>query len=248
MTPEPLPASADARCASIMRSQFGVIHERQALAADMRRRMIRYRIRNGRWDVLHPLVYGIAGFPTSREQRVMAALLYGGADAVTYGRSAAAVWKLAGGRWDPPEISSSRQLLRPGSTIIAHRCTTLEARDVTRVGPMTVTGVCRTVIDLFGLTDEHTSEIALDQALRRGVSPSAIRRRAEELRIQRLPGLALLRDFLDERDPTRAMTDTELETRVNTWRKRHGFPLPVFQYWVELPIMARPASTSPTRR
>ena len=151
------------------------------------------------------------------------------------GRCAAAMWDLAGGRWDPPEISSSRQLLRPGSRIIARRCSSLEARDVTRLGAMPVTGLCRTVIDLCGQTDAQTAELALDQALRRGVAPAAIRRRVEELRSQRLPGLALLREFLDDRDPTRAITDTELETLVNAWRRRYGFPPPVFQYWVTLP-------------
>ena len=228
-------ASPDARCASIMQSQFGVIHESQALAAGMTRRMIRYRVNNGRWDVLHPLVYGIAGAPTSQEQRVMAAVLYGGAGAVAYGRCAAAMWDLAGGKWDPPEISSSRQLLRPASRIIAHRCSSLEARDVTKLGPVPVTGLCRAIIDLCGQTNERTSEIALDQALRRGVSPAAIRRRLEDLKAQRLPGVGMLRNFLDERDPSRALTDTELETQVDAWRRDYGFPRPVFQHWVELP-------------
>jgi hypothetical protein len=65
--------SPDAACAAIMQSQFGLIHESQALTAGMTRRMIRYRIRSGRWDVLHPVVFRLAGTPTSREQRVMAA-------------------------------------------------------------------------------------------------------------------------------------------------------------------------------
>ena len=165
----------------------------------------------------------------------MAAVLYGGPDAVSYGRCAAAVWDLAGGRWDPPEISSPRRLQRPGSRIIARRCMSLEGRDVTRLGALPVTGVCRTVIDLCGRADARTAEIALDQALRRGVSAAAIRRRCEELRTQRLPGLGLLQEFLDDRDPTRAMTDTELETLVDAWRKQFGFPPPEFQHWVNLP-------------
>lgn len=115
---------ADVDCATIMRSQFGVIHERQAIAAGMTRRMIRYRVRSGRWDALHPVVFRLAGTPTSREQRVMAAVLYGGPGAVAFGRCAAAMWDLAGGRWDPPEIASSRQLLRAGSPVIARRCAT----------------------------------------------------------------------------------------------------------------------------
>lgn len=51
----------------------------------------------------------------------------------------------------------------------------------------------------------------------------------------KLPGLALLTEFLDDRDPDRAMTDTELETLVNAWRRRYGFRKPVFQHWVNLP-------------
>ena len=182
-----------------MQAQFGVIHQGQALAAGMTHRMIQYRIRSRRWEDLHPVVYRIAGTPTSREQRIMAAVLYGGTDAAAFGRCAAALWDLEGGRWDPPEISCSRQLLRPGSRLIAHRCKSLEARDLTRLGPVPVTGLSRTVIDLCGQVDGRTAEIALEQALRRGVSPAALRRRVEELRSQRLPGLAMLDDFLDQR-------------------------------------------------
>lgn len=226
---------AEAECVAIMRSQFGVIHERQAQRAGMTPRMIRYRIRTGRWEVLHPSVFRQAGTPTTREQRAMAAVLYGGPKAVVYGRCAAAAWDLAGGRWDPPEISSPRNLRRAGSKIIARRCGSLEARDVTRLGSLPTTGLCRTVIDLCGQVENRTAEMAFDQALRRGASPAAFRRRAEELRSMRLPGLTLLNEFLDDRDPDRAMTDTELETLVNEWRRRYGFPQPVFQHWVTLP-------------
>jgi len=226
---------AEAACAAIMQSQFGVIHESQARRAEMTPRMIRYRTHVGRWEVLHPSVYRQAGTPSSREQRAMAAVLYGGPEAVVLGRCAAAAWSLAGGSWDPPEISSPRCLRRPGSKIIARRCSSLEARDVTRLGALPITGLCRTVIDLCGQADARTAEMAFDQALRRGVSPAALRRRAEELRSMRLPGLGLLTEFLDDRDPDRAMTDTELETLVNAWRRRFGFPKPVFQHWVTLP-------------
>jgi hypothetical protein len=100
---------------------------------------------------------------------------------------------------------------------------------------MPLTGRCRTVIDLCGQLDARTAEIAFDQALRRGVSPAALRRRSEELKGMRLPGLSLLNEILDDRDPDRAMTDSELETLVNEWRRRYGFPKPVFQHWVTLP-------------
>jgi hypothetical protein len=109
----------EAACAATMRSQFGLIHESQARKAGMTTRMIRYRVRIGRWEVLHPSVYRHAGTPTSRQQRAMAAVLYGGPEAVVMGRCAAAAWDLAGGRWDPPEISSPRNLRRAGSEIIA---------------------------------------------------------------------------------------------------------------------------------
>jgi hypothetical protein len=218
-----------------MQSQFGVVHADQASRVGMTRSMIRHRLDTGRWEQVHPCVFRIAGAPSTREQRAMAAVLYGGPGSVVVGRNAAALWDLAGGRWDPPEISSPRQLRRPGSPIVARRCTTLESRDVTNLASLPLTGLCRTVIDLCGMTDAHTSEMAFDQALRRGVSLKALRLRTEELGSTKLPGLPRVREFIQDRDPDIAMTDTELETLVNAWRKKFGFPTPVFQYWVKLP-------------
>jgi hypothetical protein len=50
------------------------------------------RIRSGRWIVVYPGVYRLAGAPTSMEQGHMAAVLAGGSDAVLSHESAGVQW------------------------------------------------------------------------------------------------------------------------------------------------------------
>lgn len=202
--------------------------------------MIRHRLAAGRWRSVLPSVYRISGAPISHLQQLMAAQLYGGRGTVVMGRSAAAVWQLEGGRHLPTEIASRRQLVARVPGVDARRCHSIEPCDVTRLAGLPVTNRVRTLIDMSALAAERTLDIALDQVLR--AEPSSLSRlvqRIEDLRSARLRGIQVLRRLVEERDPNRAMTETELETLVRRWLTRYGFPEPVFQYWVVLPQYGR---------
>jgi very-short-patch-repair endonuclease len=227
---------ADAECARIAALQWGVLGRAQARSAGLTPKQIHYRLANGRWEAFLPSVYLISGTPFVVRQRLMAAVLWGGPEAVVFRRSAAALWELEGGRDDPPEIASPRQLRDASSRVRAHRSATIGPADVTMLGPLPVTTPGRTLIDLGGVLGEPALEVSLDQALRsHRVSVRSLRDRIEELAPQRLPGLSRLRRLVDERDPARAPTDSELETLVHRWLRTNGFPAPVFQHWVTLP-------------
>jgi very-short-patch-repair endonuclease len=227
---------ADAECARIASFQFGIISRRQALARGMTPQMLRHRIGTRRWEKLLPSVYRIAGASSSPQQSLMAACEWGGPGTVAFSRSAAAAWELHGGRWYPPEIASLRYLRPQDTGIILHRKRSLNVGDVTMLGPLPVTTVGRTLIDLSASVDERTLEIALDQALRSGrVSLQSLTRRLEELAAKRLPGVKLLCELVEGRDPAGGGTDSELETLVHRWLRKYGFPTPVFQHWVHLP-------------
>ena len=68
----------DAVCAAIAEKQFGLIARDQAVQTGMSERAIGRRLANGRWLQVLPGVYRLAGAPTSWEQSVKAATLWGG--------------------------------------------------------------------------------------------------------------------------------------------------------------------------
>jgi hypothetical protein len=89
---------------------------------------------------------------------------------------------------------------------------------------------------MSAFVNERTLDIALDQVLR--ARPGAWRvlnERMDQLRSARLRGTKTLRALLKDRDPTMAITESELESLMRRWLTKHGFPKPVFQHWVDLP-------------
>jgi hypothetical protein len=227
---------SDEACARLAGLQFGVISREQALSVGMTERMITQRISSSRWDVVLPCVYRICGAPISQLQQLMAAQLYMGPPSVVFGRCAAGVWGIEGGRLNPPEIASPRQVKAGGVKFIARRCTSIEPCDVTRLDNLPVTNRVRTLIDLSAAVDVRTLESALDQLLRE--HPGSLQRlteRLEELRAKRLRGVKRLRRLVEERDPVGAITESALEASVLRWLGRNGFPEPVAQHWVDLP-------------
>jgi very-short-patch-repair endonuclease len=124
---------------------------------------------------------------------------------------------------------------RPGRLII-HRRGTYARSDLTSLGALPLTNATRTLIDLAGLLDDKTLEIAVDQALRSGrASLSRLNNRVASLRKSRLSGLPRLHAIVRDRDPLAAIKPTELETIVRRWLRAFSFPDPVFQFYVNLP-------------
>jgi hypothetical protein len=236
MHPQIASRLADIRCAHIARRQYGVISRLQALQAGMTPAMIRHRIASGRWEVLYPSTYRIAGSPPSPQQNAMAVCLWGGPAALLAFRTAGAGWGLEGGRWTPPEIICPRRLAASPQLVVVRQSATLSPADITAVGPLPISTATRTLIDLAGRLPERTLEVALDQALRTGkTTVASLSRRLTELASSRLPGLPRLRALVSERDPEAAYKPTELETLTRRWIKQFGFPPPEFQHWVSLP-------------
>ncbi len=227
----------DMACGRIANRQYGVLSRNQALASGMTEPMIWHRIGSGRWESVLPGVYRISGAPIFALQQLMAAHLYAGRDSVVCARSAAAAWGLEGGLFVPVEVASPRQVrTSTDSEVVPRRCSALNACDVALLDCLPITNRIRTLIDMSAEVSERTLDIALDQVLRsRPASLGKLVRRMDELRPMRLRGTARLRRLVEERDPRRAMTESQLETLVRRWIRRHGFPEPVVQHRVLLP-------------
>src|SRR5438132_14226417 len=72
--------------------QRGLLTRPQARGAGFSDRAIQHRTDTGRWGVMHPGVYRIAGSESSWEQALLAAVLAAGEGAIASHRAAALTW------------------------------------------------------------------------------------------------------------------------------------------------------------
>lgn len=175
---------------------------------------------------MHPGVFRLAGMPLSWEQRVMAACLWGGESSAASHRAAAALWKLDGVERDVIEITASRRLRAAG--VIVHNGV-FSPREVTSIGPIPVTTVDRTLLDLGAVVAESLVEAAVTDALRRGLT-SQTRLMACLARSggRGRRGAKVLRAILDSFNGS--MPESVLEARLLRLLRRHHLPQPTSQY------------------
>lgn len=225
----------DEACARLASRQSGVIGRVQALGCGMSEDAIFRRLRARRWRTLLPGVYAVNVTPASWQQRLTAAYLWAGPEAVVSHRSAAVVWGFDGFRRgtngatrDPVDLSVYRNLdpLPPG--IVVHRVRSLRPGEIALVSGFRVTTPTRTLIDLAAHVPQEVLETALDDALRRGLTSLPKLRAAA-----RMPrrGVALVKALPEERTPGRVAASV-LERRLLGLLLRAGLPKPHLQFEV----------------
>ena len=208
-------------------------------AADASRRgvsidSVRRGVRSGSVLRLQAGVFAFAGSPDSWERSMLAACLAGGAGAVASHRSAARIWRLTAAHGDVLEMSVPRRSgPRPRGTIV-HRSGDLRPEHTTVRNCIPVTNPLRTMVDLAAVLEAGAVEDALDAGLR---SPSLFSVAAVEATLNRLagkgrPGVGVLRKVLEEREFGKAVSDSELETRMGRLLKQAGLPGGVFHHAV----------------
>ena len=194
-----------------------------------RRRLL--RVEQGRWLAVFEGVYRMAGAPVTQRGELLAACLAGGAHAAASHRSAAWLWSIGGGDQTIQEIVCPRWLRSRWPTLIVHESTALDARDVTVIDAIPVTTVERTLLDLGAVRHPLTVERAVETALRKQLTTlpdlrSTLRRLGRRGR----NGAGVLRTILDNRDPNRRLTESEMEMRMLQVLRTNGLPTPITQY------------------
>src|SRR4051794_16156230 len=151
----------DAEVARVAGRQHSLVLREQALACGLTDRMIHRRGTTGRWVLVAPGLYRIAGVPVTWHQRALAACLVSGSGAVVSHRAAAVVWGVSGFRPGPLDITVP--LGRSGRNTLArvHRST---VEGVRREG-IPVTPPSRLVLDLAGAVSGDALEEAVDDVL-----------------------------------------------------------------------------------
>ncbi len=216
---------AEARTLRIASGQYGVFTHRQAVEAGMSSRTIVRRIQSGRWRRMHRGVYLLAAGPIGWEQRVMAACLACGPEAVASFGSAFLIWGFSE-RLGTPHITVSGGAVRRRSGVTIHRSIDMEFTTFKR---FRVTTPMRTLLDQAVHVPEEALERALDDAHRRSLID--LERLDRYLADRERPGAARLRELLLMRDHKRAI-GSDLETIFFRALRRAGLPIPIPQYEV----------------
>jgi hypothetical protein len=210
--------------------QHGVVGRTQLIASGMSWRAVDRRLQAEELKRLFPGVYAFRATPESYDQLLTAACLWSSGHASH--RSAAAKHDLPGiGRSGILEISTSRTLSHRG--LIVHKRSPLPACDLTRVNGVSVTATHRTLLDLGAVASERAVEIALDDALRRGLtSVPQLRWHLGNAGGRGVRGTAVIRRLLDARQEDRGTCHSPLETIARRLFRKSSLPTPVKQYSV----------------
>ena len=209
----------------LKRHQHGIFERNQARALGLTDDAIRHRVSTGELARVYPRVYRDTASAVTWVQSMTAAVLWAGGSGAASHRSAAALWALDGCLQGVIEVTvpSSRKS-PPG--LIVHRAL-LPNGDVTSVSGLRATSPTRTLLDLAAVVDEETLEIALDSALRRGLtSVDYLARRFGEKRSRGRPGTAVVGRLLAERSRTAGHLESPLETKFLRLIRRERLPLP----------------------
>lgn len=152
------------------RRQHGLVTRRELIEADVSRQRIGRALARGELMLIHPGVYQATAAPPSWHQRVLRAVLAGGAGTLASHRTAAALWELDGSTEGLPEIVTPRHL-RSWAVDLGRRH---ESKDLHLAQPsermaIPCTGLVRTLVDLGAVQPIERVQQAVDDAIRRNL-------------------------------------------------------------------------------
>jgi hypothetical protein len=223
--------SADRRLLAFAADHHAVFKGAHARVGGLTDRQIEGRIALGLWRHLYEDVYIAAGAPLTWKGALLAACWAGGFRAAASHRSAAALWKLAGGRRSLVEIMCPRWRRARHEGLVVHETKALQGIDIVEVEGIPVTTPERTLLDLGAVCHESIVEMALDNAEHRGlVTRQSLQTTLGRLAKQGRNGAGTLRRLLAAHDRHRRAPESEMETALIQCLRRDGWPEPVPQY------------------
>ncbi|HVF74514.1 MAG TPA: DUF559 domain-containing protein [Acidimicrobiales bacterium] len=192
------------------------------------------RVANCTWQRLQRGVYLTGSAPPTWWQQLRGATLAAGPRAVASHRAAAVLWGLDGFRSAPLEILVPITCGPVPTGVIVHRTRRLDPRDVTVHNGQPVTVVERTILDLCRDRSWRVVEVALESAIRKGLTThSKLRRFLEEGSRQGRKGVRKLRTLLVQREGERA-AGSAAEVAFLRLVRLAGLPRPKRQHRIAL--------------
>jgi hypothetical protein len=205
--------AGEKRLVQLASKQFGVVTARNFAECEVHRGWLRRRIETGEWVRIHCGVFKLGAHQPNPDQLEMAALLAAGDGAVLSHTTAARRLGL--------DIPTDKLL---HVTIPASRCISkftgvklwrsrdLIETDIAKRGPLRLTHLGRTIIDLASLLDDRWLRAALDSALRQRKTNLAWISRALQEHGQGRRGADRLRALLREYRYENEVPDSVLES------------------------------------
>jgi Protein of unknown function (DUF559) len=208
--------------------QHGVFTRAQAFGLGFTAGSVERRVTRGSWIAVDHGVYRAAESPTSWRQALMAPCLFG--PAVASHRSAAALWSFPGFDEGIVEVTALRHRRRKARDVLWHETVRFDDREATSLDGIPVTNATRTLLDLGAVVGEVPLLVALDDAVRRGLT--SIERMADELDRfgDRRRGSGTVRRVLARRRGGTPTPESPLETLFDQLIQDYGLPEPVRQW------------------
>jgi hypothetical protein len=223
--------AADDRLFAFAADHHAVFRGAHARLCGLSRHQIEGRIELGLWRRLYEDVYIAAGAPLTWKGALLAACWAGGFRAVASHRSAAALYRLAGGRRSVVEITCPRWRRAQHDGLVVHETKAFDGIDIAVVEDIPITTPERTLLDLGAVCHESVVEMALDKAENRGlVTRASVQATLHRLSKPGRNGVGTLRRLLTAHDPERCPPESEMETLLIRCLRRNGWPEPVPQY------------------
>lgn len=223
-------------CTRLAGTQHGVISREQALTLGLSPQSIKRLSAAGVWQRVLPRVYRlwIPSAPAGlwRQRLAGAALWLGPGSAVSH-RASGALSGLDGIRRAPVELSTTTRRRPERRGIVVHHIRSLPSEPVVTIDGIPVTSVPRTIVDIAPILRPVDLELALDSAIRAGLTTSEELSDLLDRSRRTLPGKGRLHELLAERSEARA--ESALEVIVGRILLEAELPAPIPQYEIRDP-------------
>ncbi|MEN8114736.1 MAG: hypothetical protein ABFS21_10135 [Actinomycetota bacterium] len=216
---------------SIAREQRGVFTMAQALACGFPRTTIIGRAARGRYEPIHPGIFGMAGSEDSWLRRVMGSVLSVTSPAGASHRTAAFLWGMTSRRPETIEVVTPRHLRRKRHVIVVHESKDLVASDLVTIDDIPTTTAVRTIVDLGASAPPWFVERCLDTGLRKKLF-TAWEVQCFIARVARpgRTGVGTIRPLVEERLAWDTITESDLEDLFRSVVSPLPFPMPEPQH------------------
>lgn len=240
----------EATLTRLARRQYGIFTRWQARSAGYSAKAIRLRLEDGRWELIHRNVLAFAStLPTWHAQQLAACFWSKGAAS---GRAAGFLYELPGCQDPPVEVTTTNRKVMPRCGIVVHLTKWMPAEQVVVVRGIPTTSIERTLLDLSGRLPRRRAAIALDDALRRGLTTMGSLDHCLWLTARRgRDGCGVLRALMKERWDLEMVPNSPLETVILEMLMQSGLPIPALQHEIKAPdgtLVARVDFAYPDRK
>ncbi|HEU5003897.1 MAG TPA: hypothetical protein VFW71_14135 [Actinomycetota bacterium] len=226
------PASLDRAIVRLAEVQYGVVSRTQVKELGAQRGFIQCRLDRGLWVPAQEGVYRMVSAQVTTRQKLMAACLACGKDAVVSHYAAMWLFGLPGGR-TVPEVTVPRAGPRyTPAGVVVHTTTKLEAADRVLIDAvLPATNPARILVDMSGVLAEDALDVLADAILSRDLARhSRIAWRLEVLGRKGLRGLQTLRALMEARSDEGGVPASVLESMFRPIVR--DIPQPTFNHRV----------------